>query len=65
MILKPNLILHIGMGKTGTTALQEAFWANRDVLARAGITYPDIGVDAGAHHKITPFKPKVHALATV
>ncbi len=61
MILKPNLILHIGMGKTGTTALQEAFWANRDVLARAGITYPDIGVDAGAHHKITPFKPKVLA----
>lgn len=57
MTAKPELILHIGMGKTGTTALQEAFWKNRHVLAQAGICYPDIGVVSGAHHKISPFIP--------
>lgn len=61
MTAKPELILHIGMGKTGTTALQEAFWQNRRILAKAGITYPDIGVVAGAHHKISPYEPKVLA----
>jgi hypothetical protein len=51
---KKTLILHIGMGKTGTTAVQKAMWRNRAVLARAGIAYPDIGATAGAHHLISP-----------
>jgi hypothetical protein len=48
------LILHAGMGKTGTTALQKALWHNRDALARAGIAYPAIGATAGAHHLVSP-----------
>ena len=55
---KPQLVLHIGMGKTGTTALQNFFWANRDKLAELGVLYPDLGVLAGAHHRISPHMPK-------
>lgn len=33
-------ILHIGMSKTGTTALQEAFARSRKVLAGRGVLYP-------------------------
>jgi hypothetical protein len=51
---KKTLVLHIGMGKTGTTAIQRAFWANRAALARAGIAYPATGVVAGAHHLVSP-----------
>ncbi len=61
MTEKPQLILHIGMGKTGTTALQETFWANRGPLERAGITYPTIGAVSAAHHLISPYVPKVLA----
>ncbi|HNQ42503.1 MAG TPA: hypothetical protein PKL22_10430, partial [Saprospiraceae bacterium] len=40
---KKTLILHVGMGKTGTTALQNFFWRNRDVLAHHDIAYPETG----------------------
>lgn len=35
-----KLILHIGFHKTGTSALQEGFYANADALAAAGLIYP-------------------------
>jgi len=35
-----NVILHIGLPKTGTTSLQQAFFENRDQLAEQGISYP-------------------------
>ncbi len=35
-----HVILHIGAEKTGTTALQGCFHSNRDLLAEAGILYP-------------------------
>ena len=54
---KRALILHVGMGKTGTTAIQNALWDNRDVLAECGVTYPTIGAVAKAHHLITPRCP--------
>ncbi|MGB1141613.1 MAG: hypothetical protein ACPG1A_11985 [Halioglobus sp.] len=54
---KPPLTLHIGLGKTGTTVLQEFFWANRDQLAKHGVDYPDYGVVAGAHHLLSPHAP--------
>lgn len=52
-----TLILHIGMGKTGTTAIQNALWDNREVLARHGVTYPSVGTVAKAHHLIAPRCP--------
>lgn len=55
---RKNLYLHIGLGKTGTTALQEFFWTNRRHLAQIGFNYPDYCVIAGAHHALSPHKPK-------
>jgi hypothetical protein len=51
---KKTLILHAGMGKTGTTAIQHALWRNRAALAAAGVAYPEIGSVAAAHHLISP-----------
>jgi hypothetical protein len=36
-----ELYLHIGTEKTGTTSVQRFFGANRELLARQGILYPD------------------------
>ena len=37
-----RLLLHIGTGKTGSTAIQASLDANRDLLAEAGILYPKL-----------------------
>ncbi|MCC6008629.1 MAG: hypothetical protein JJU40_13245, partial [Rhodobacteraceae bacterium] len=42
-------MLHAGLHKTGTTALQAHFAARRAELARAGITYPECGPGPGHH----------------
>lgn len=57
-ILKPDLYLHIGMGKTGTTALQEFFWENRRALKQYGICYPDYCAVSAAHHRLSPHIPE-------
>jgi hypothetical protein len=61
---KKTLFLHAGMGKTGTTAIQETFWANRAALSRAGIAYPRTGAVAGAHHLVSPRLPPFIARQT-
>lgn len=43
-----GVLLHIGVHKTGTTALQAALAGARDDLAEAGILYPG---QADSHHK--------------
>lgn len=48
-----KLVLHIGTHKTGTTALQDAFHANRAVLAEHGIIYPSLGAHTGHHGLLT------------
>ena len=45
-----RLIIHAGFHKSGTTALQEAFDAQREELKAAGIIYPNIG--RRAHHRV-------------
>ncbi|MDZ4087809.1 MAG: hypothetical protein U1E69_13530 [Tabrizicola sp.] len=44
-----TVILHVGPYKTGTTALQKAFSANVDLLARHGILYPRTGRTRDSH----------------
>lgn len=44
-----TVILHVGPYKTGTTALQKAFSANVDLLARHGILYPLTGRAGDSH----------------
>lgn len=56
--MKKKLYLHIGMGKTGTTALQHFFWENREALAARDICYPEFGVQSGAHHLLSPHIPR-------
>lgn len=36
-----RLVIHPGMPKTGTSALQRFLWENRDTLSRNGWVYPD------------------------
>ena len=43
-----RLLLHVGMGKTGSSALQVALVRHRDLLARHGVTYPPAPSDAAA-----------------
>jgi hypothetical protein len=45
-----QLILHVGFHKSGTSALQETFSAQREELRAAGFLYPSIG--RKAHHRI-------------
>ncbi|MDB6452703.1 hypothetical protein [Falsirhodobacter sp. 20TX0035] len=44
-----DLVLHIGLHKTGTTLIQDTFTRNADLLARHGLYYPRIG-QANGHH---------------
>lgn len=56
--MKKKLYLHIGMGKTGTTALQNFFWDNRKLLAEHDICYPERGTMSNAHHLLSPHIPR-------
>lgn len=38
---RPKIVLHIGQGKTGTSALQSALARNHELLKNAGVLYPD------------------------
>ena len=44
--LHMEYVLHIGMMKTGSTSLQNAFFDNREVLLRHGVIYPGTGLGA-------------------
>lgn len=44
-----KVILHIGTHKTATTTIQNAFHANRDLLAAHGVDYPALGHTTGHH----------------
>lgn len=49
---RPQLLLHIGMNKTGTTAMQLALAANRRALREQGVLYPADGFGGEAHHEL-------------
>lgn len=38
--LRPSVVLHVGMGKTGTSSIQATFHRSRQRLAKRGILYP-------------------------
>jgi len=44
-----ELLLHIGMPRTGTSAIQEALWARRERLASLGVLYPELGLSGPTH----------------
>jgi hypothetical protein len=49
-----KILLHMGQGKTGTTALQEALHSAAPVLRGKGVFYPHFGGDSIAHHLLLP-----------
>jgi hypothetical protein len=53
-LLMPDrrLILHIGLHKTGSTAIQRTLLENRACLRDQGIEYPDIGFLLFGHHNL-------------
>lgn len=50
-MIKPDLILHIGMPKTGTTTIQHFLRINHGILLQGGILYPQSGRTYEAHHQ--------------
>lgn len=50
-----NIVLHIGVNKTGTSSLQFACSENQEVLSESGVLYPTMGRGYSAHHGI-PFE---------
>ena len=57
----PDIFLHIGIPKTGTTAIQRFFSQRRLILKSAGILYPVTMGRCGAHYELSSvfgFGPK-------
>lgn len=48
-----RLYLHIGMNKTGTTAVQRYLATNEHALAAAGYVYPQAGRQGQAHYRLS------------
>lgn len=48
--MKKTLYIHIGTGKTGTTALQDFFLLNKSILKKEGLHYCDTGLIKNNHH---------------
>ena len=49
----PELILHVGLNKTGTSAIQHFFAHHRRKLMESGILYPSAGMRGTAHYDLT------------
>jgi hypothetical protein len=60
-----RVYLHIGFGKTGTTAIQTMMSENRDVFLTHGILYPDLGIYHHAHHKLAAIRKEPSSLEPV
>lgn len=56
-----DVVLHIGLHKTGTTTLQDSFAANADLLARHGIHYPRLAKATGHHWLACDWNPHLPA----
>ncbi|MCD6003893.1 hypothetical protein K7H08_03465 [Halomonas sp. IOP_6] len=50
---KPEVVLHVGMNKTGTTALQSYLQHISGQLAKHGILYPNAGRIGAAHYSLS------------
>jgi hypothetical protein len=60
---RPDLALHVGMGKTGTSSIQFFLRDNREALARAGVLFPRS--PGGARHgKVSLFAKSDEDLET-
>lgn len=51
--MAPTIFLHIGLNKTGTTAIQKFFTQNREDLQRHRLLYPVTGASRRAHYQVS------------
>lgn len=51
--MKNLFIIHIGLGKTGTSAVQHFLIDNRKFLRTAGLLYPKTGLRGAAQHELS------------
>lgn len=51
--MKPNLYLHIGLPKTGTSSIQDFFAQNESLIKPAGLLYPQLGREGTAHFDLS------------
>jgi len=58
---RPVIYLHIGMNKTGTTAIQSFLYDNKKKLAGNGVLYPDTGLIGSTHYSISASLGFCHA----
>lgn len=60
---EPVVYIHIGMNKTGSTALQAWFLEHRKVLASDyGLLYPQCGFERGAHYGLSDMLGFAHVI---
>lgn len=52
--MKKQVIIHIGVGKTGTTSIQAMCANGRDELSRRGVLYPNLDSRFDAQHILAP-----------
>lgn len=48
----PDLVIHIGAHKTGSTAIQQYLYTNRAILAQKGVLYPQTSHDSIRHKQL-------------
>jgi hypothetical protein len=48
-----DIVLHIGLNKTGTSSIQDFLFLNQAALLAEGICYPKTGLDGAAHHGLS------------
>ena len=56
--MKAKIYLHIGIGKTGTTSIQDYLFSNRFELKEKGILYPEVGLRGTGRHDLAKLDNK-------
>lgn len=54
-----EIILHIGLNKTGTSSIQDLLSMNAEPLAKQGVVYPETGRMGTAHHNVAKWLKKL------
>lgn len=49
------IYFHIGLNKTGSSAIQDFFYSNREGIAERGVLYPEVGLAPAAHHGLAAY----------
>ena len=65
--MKKTIYLHIGIGKTGTSAIQKTLFENRESLLNNDIYIPLVGLANNniGHHELAPFEDDVPNTNTI